>query len=82
MSDLERYLISKLNSQHGVRYRQLLDELRAIKEARETIPVAALNDGLGAQREHWPRTVSRRPAAPQRRIPGESLAETSAPQQL
>jgi len=46
MSDLERYLISKLNSQHGVRYRQLLDELRAINEARQAIPCALSDDRL------------------------------------
>ena len=35
MSDLERYLTSKLNGQYGLRYQQLLDELRAIQKGRE-----------------------------------------------
>ena len=35
MSDLERYLTSKLNGQYGLRYRELLDELRTIQKARE-----------------------------------------------
>jgi hypothetical protein len=35
MSDLESYLTSKLNSQYGRRYQQLLDELRAIQKIRE-----------------------------------------------
>jgi hypothetical protein len=35
MSDLEKYLTSKLNDQYGLRYQQLLDELRAIQKTRE-----------------------------------------------
>jgi hypothetical protein len=35
MSDLESYLTSKLNSQYGRRYQQLLDELRAIQKIHE-----------------------------------------------
>ena len=35
MSDLERYLTSKLNGQYGLRYQQLLDELRGIQKTRE-----------------------------------------------
>jgi succinylglutamate desuccinylase len=41
MSDLERYLTSKLNSQFGLRYQQLLDELQAAQKEREVPPVCA-----------------------------------------
>ena len=52
MSDLESYLTSKLNGQYGLRYQQLLDELRAIQKIRE-VPESRL-ELTAAARSRFP----------------------------